>query len=168
VFPRKPTFLRDQRGVALVEFALVLPVLMLILMGIFDFGRALNYWNDTNQLAADGARLAAVGRNPDPVPDDPDPKIAFLKYVQGRADTTELFDTLKVCAYYGPDFDSGPDGSLRAVGEPVELIVTGTFNFVPLLDIAPDQAIAGKARMRLEQITDSTPDHGQCVNPPAP
>ena len=60
---------RDQRGTALVEFALIAPLLFLLLFGIIDFGRALDYYNQVTQLAGQGARAAAVNRNPDGTPD---------------------------------------------------------------------------------------------------
>lgn len=56
---------RDERGQALVEFALVVPILLLIVIGIFDFGQALNYYNQESQLVGQGARAAAVSRCPD-------------------------------------------------------------------------------------------------------
>ena len=59
---------RSERGTAVVEFALVAPLLFLIVFGIVDFGRALNYYNDLTQLAGQGARAAAVNRNPDGTP----------------------------------------------------------------------------------------------------
>ncbi len=49
------------RGAAAVEFALLLPVLLLIVFGIIDFGRALNAQITLTQAAREGARLAAVG-----------------------------------------------------------------------------------------------------------
>jgi Flp pilus assembly protein TadG len=55
----------DQRGQALVEFALVVPILLLLVIGIFDFGQALNYYNQESQLVGQGARAAAVNRCPD-------------------------------------------------------------------------------------------------------
>jgi Flp pilus assembly protein TadG len=55
---------RDQRGVAVVEFALVAIPLFLIVFGILDFGRALQYYNDLTQIAGQGARAAAVNQNP--------------------------------------------------------------------------------------------------------
>ena len=55
----------SERGTALVEFALVLPILMALTIGILDFGRALNYYNQLSQLAGQGARAAAVNCNPD-------------------------------------------------------------------------------------------------------
>lgn len=43
-------------GDSLVEFALILPVLMLILMGIFDLGRAFYAYNVIANAAREGAR----------------------------------------------------------------------------------------------------------------
>jgi Flp pilus assembly protein TadG len=51
-------------GAAMVEFALVLPILLIVLFGIFDFGRAINYWIDATHLANETARYAAVGNKP--------------------------------------------------------------------------------------------------------
>jgi Flp pilus assembly protein TadG len=58
-------FIGSERGTAVVEFALVAPILFLLVIGILDFGRALNYYNDLTQLAGQGARAASVGLNPD-------------------------------------------------------------------------------------------------------
>ena len=49
------------RGAAAVEFALVFPLLLLIVFGIIDFGRALNAQITLTQAAREGARLDAVG-----------------------------------------------------------------------------------------------------------
>lgn len=50
----------DRRGAAAVEFALVLPVLMLILLGIIEFGRAWNVKQTLTDAAREGARVAVV------------------------------------------------------------------------------------------------------------
>jgi Flp pilus assembly protein TadG len=55
----------SERGTAVVEFALVAPLLFLLVFGIIEFGRILNAYNDLTQLAGQGARAAAVSRNPD-------------------------------------------------------------------------------------------------------
>jgi TadE-like protein len=55
---------RSERGTAVVEFALVAPLLFLLVFGILDFGRALNYYNQLTQLSGQGARAAAVNRCP--------------------------------------------------------------------------------------------------------
>ena len=49
------------RGAAAVEFALLLPLLMLLVFGIVDFGRALNAQITLTQAAREGARMAALG-----------------------------------------------------------------------------------------------------------
>jgi Flp pilus assembly protein TadG len=56
--------MKDQDGMALVEFALVLPVLLLVILGVVDFGRALGYKNDMTHLANSAARYAAVNGRP--------------------------------------------------------------------------------------------------------
>jgi Flp pilus assembly protein TadG len=56
---------RSERGTAVVEFALVAPLLFLIVFGIIEFGRMLNAYNQLTQLAGQGARAASVNRNPD-------------------------------------------------------------------------------------------------------
>jgi Flp pilus assembly protein TadG len=54
---------RDRdRGATAVEFALLLPMLLLLIFGIIDFGRALNAQITLTQAARTGARLAALGQ----------------------------------------------------------------------------------------------------------
>ena len=55
------THARD-RGATAVEFALLLPVLLLLLFGIIDFGRALNAQITLTQAVREGARLASFGQ----------------------------------------------------------------------------------------------------------
>ena len=52
---------RDDRGAVMVEFAIVLPVLMLILLGIIEFGRAYNAQVSIQAAAREGARELALG-----------------------------------------------------------------------------------------------------------
>lgn len=56
---------RSERGTAVVEFALIAPLLFLLVFGIIEFGRILNTYNELTQIAGQGARAAAVNRNPD-------------------------------------------------------------------------------------------------------
>ena len=49
------------RGATAVEFALVLPLLLLLVFGIIDFGRALNAQVTLTEAAREGVRLAALG-----------------------------------------------------------------------------------------------------------
>lgn len=52
---------KNQIGATAVEFALILPILITILFGIFQFGIAFNNWIALTQAASEGARLASVG-----------------------------------------------------------------------------------------------------------
>jgi Flp pilus assembly protein TadG len=49
-----------EAGQSLVEFALVLPVLLLILLGIIQFGAVFNSLITLNAAAREGARLMAA------------------------------------------------------------------------------------------------------------
>ncbi len=51
---------RRQRGAALVEAAMVIPILLLISAGIFEFGRAYQTWQVLTNAAREGARVAVL------------------------------------------------------------------------------------------------------------
>lgn len=134
---------------AILEFAMVLPFLMLIVVVFLDFGRALNYWVDTTHLASEGARLAAVDRIPPG-------STSLQQYIRERADTAELEnggsqsipDPLEVCV-------NDPLGS-DEVGDPVEVEVSTTYHWIPLLGIdAASTTIKGSATMRRERLADN-------------
>ncbi len=52
-----------ESGQALIEFALALPLLILLVAGIVDFGLAMNTWNTTQNAAREGARIAAISNS---------------------------------------------------------------------------------------------------------
>ena len=52
-----------RRGQALVEFALVLPIFLLILVALFDLGRAVFAYNTLTNAAREGVRLAIVNQD---------------------------------------------------------------------------------------------------------
>ena len=54
---------RQDTGAAAVEFALVLPLLLIVLFGMIDAGRVLDSQLIIDRSAAYGARLAALGRD---------------------------------------------------------------------------------------------------------
>ena len=56
-----------KRGQAVVEFALVFPIFMLVLAGIFDFGFALYSRMTVINAAREGARAAAMVSDPSTV-----------------------------------------------------------------------------------------------------
>jgi Flp pilus assembly protein TadG len=52
-----------QRSQALIEFALVSPVLLLLMFGVVDVGRAIFYYDTLNHAAREGARTAVRASN---------------------------------------------------------------------------------------------------------
>lgn len=57
---RRPALLRDERGASAAEFALVLPLLLLFLLGILDAGRFMWEYNRAEKATQMGARYAVV------------------------------------------------------------------------------------------------------------
>ena len=81
--PRRRTRVDAPRdvGQGLVEFALIFPVIALLLLGLFDLGRAVYAYNTIGNAARQGARVAAVNQiltspdcsNQKPIEDPADP-----------------------------------------------------------------------------------------------
>lgn len=65
--PVRGNEVRRDRGAVAVEFGLLLPLLMLIVMGIIDFGLALNAQVTLTQAAREGARLESFDEPDDEV-----------------------------------------------------------------------------------------------------
>jgi Flp pilus assembly protein TadG len=55
---------RCGRGQALVEFALILPVLLVILLGTVDAGRLIFAYNAVSNAAREGGRTAIINQTP--------------------------------------------------------------------------------------------------------
>ena len=60
---RRRHTLRDERGQTMVEFALVVPILCIVLFGIFQFGALYNDYVTLTDATRVGARKAAVSRH---------------------------------------------------------------------------------------------------------
>jgi Flp pilus assembly protein TadG len=124
----------EERGQALVEFALVLPILLLVIFGIIQFGLAFNSANDETHLANEVARYATVNENPS--------SETLQKWGKSQADSKALSGQT-VCISF-------PNGTSN-VGDPVEVKVSGTIKWLPILKLAAaSTTIEGKADMRLE------------------
>jgi Flp pilus assembly protein TadG len=57
--------LRNQRGAALLETAITLPLVLLVTVSIFEFGRAYQTWQVLTNAAREGARVAVIAGNTD-------------------------------------------------------------------------------------------------------
>ena len=135
----------DERGASLVEFALVLPVLALLLFGMLDFGKAFNYWIDGTHLANEGARWAVVNKNPG--------SGTLQQYIQQQATTVELRNggtsavpgPLEVCISF-------PNGTSN-VGDPVQVTANVDYRWLGFLagrTGITQTTVTGTSTMRLE------------------
>ena len=57
--------LRSQRGAALIETAITIPMVLLVSVAIFEFGRAYQTWQVLTNAAREGARVAVLSGTTD-------------------------------------------------------------------------------------------------------
>jgi Flp pilus assembly protein TadG len=76
----KKLFHLPQRGQSLVEFALVLPIFLLLAVVIFDLGRGVYYYSAIHNAAREGARYGVVHPN---LSDYDDIKTKAINYAIG-------------------------------------------------------------------------------------
>jgi Flp pilus assembly protein TadG len=120
----------------LVEFALLAPFLILLLLGIVEFGYYLGEFNDVRHGAREGARVAAVnaGNN------------TFLH--DATCDAMDLTSNLTVQFTDGPSGSTGDTASVRVVATPDSLSGLG------LIELFLPNTLQSTIEFRLEQ--DST------------
>jgi Flp pilus assembly protein TadG len=134
---------RQERGQALVEFAIVLPVLLLIILGILYFGRYEEYANQETQMASEAARAAAVNFNP--------PGTQTIQaYIQGQAQgelangSSDITAAVQVFLYT-------PSGSTFAQGGAVRACVLSTTKYPSQIDGGASAPLVQMATSYIEQ-----------------
>ncbi len=127
------TSLRRQEGQALVELALVIPLLLFVLFAIIDFGEALNQYNDTTNLANIGVRAAVVAST---TPSNPSctntsgtsTDLTTYLRCEGALDSTALTGgALTVCS------SDTTNTSKYALGDTIQVKVSDTFNWLQIM-----------------------------------
>lgn len=130
----------DESGQALVELALVLPILLLLVFAIIDFAHAYQQDNETTHLANIGARYATVGTVPD--------------------GSSSLCDYLE----NGPEAQAaGMKGNVgvtvtapASIGSPLTVVVSTNYHWIPYIgdklfgSTTATSPISSTATMRLE------------------
>jgi Flp pilus assembly protein TadG len=120
---------RDERGIALVEFALALPLLVLICLGTIDFGRAYTTWNTVKNAAREGAAFAQS--NPGKVTNsgicaDPN-NIAW--HVHNETSTVNTYG-VTVTRTDGTAITGCNTGTVAASGTTIKVRASTTFNII--------------------------------------
>jgi Flp pilus assembly protein TadG len=149
--------IRSDRGQAVVELAFVVPIVMLILFGIIDFGLALNNYNADTNLANLAARTASVMGTTTSVPCNGTPETSLKAYVVCEASVTGAPTPTYVC--YG-DTASGTPSATLVTGDSLKVEVQSTFGWLKLLTggsgyikgLSLNSTISASATNRIEQV----------------
>ncbi len=134
-----------QKGQALVEFALILPVLVLLVFGMVEFGRAMYLKNMLNNAARAGARAAVVTPNL--------PQTTSYSLAARGTDVIQqtMFDGLQYVDRSTATANVSVNGSNPAKnGDIVTVSVTCNFDSVVQKLIKIANTLTGAASMRYE------------------
>lgn len=145
-------------GQALVEFALIAPLVLLIVTGILSFGVGLNYWLDMNKAANQGARQAVVNHWP---PYCLRTDTSCTNSTSATACTTvlaansraRLQDVVRCQAHGNPSTTICYPGKTQAtatIGDPVRVRLAAGFDFLFMKRFSI--TMHATAAMRLEQV----------------
>lgn len=131
------------RGQGLVEFALIFPVLIVLLLAIFDAGRLVFAYNDITNAARTGARVAIVDQTPGVVSDATIAQATSLGLTSG--DVT--------VSYLQPDL-SGPCAVPYHIGCVAQIEVTFRWQAItPVIgNILGPVAITTESSMPIERV----------------
>ena len=123
-----------ERGQALVEFALILPLFLMIVVGVIQFGVGLNYWLNMQRIANEGARWAVVNAYPGcprsgpetvcPSPDPAYPDLLHYNLAQSKISKGEVIEPY-ICF-------TSTDGTPSS-GDSVTVRLTRNYNFLSIV-----------------------------------
>ncbi len=129
-------FRRDrERGAAAVEFALVLPLFILLIFGTMEAGWFFSQQVEIRNAAREGARLAVV---------DYGTAGEVTTATLSRAQLSGAGATVTICMESGPDADETSDDAVSVTVAKTYTSLTGVFNFF-------DGAMSSEAIMRVER-----------------
>lgn len=126
--------LTEEKGASAVEFVIILPVLIMLVFGIFQFGLAFSKYISLTHAAREGARLAAVGLYEE----------EGSEYVEQR-----VRDSAPAVVIETIDYNPG-EGT---IGSTVEVTIKGEIFFIdiPMAGRWGPVELTARATMRREQ-----------------
>lgn len=132
---------KNDHGVSFIEFALVAPIIIALVLGILEFGWIFNGWITITSAAREGARIATI-KKVLPGDDDYDGSIeaAVENHVNNHIPT---FNNVGVSVESHTDKIKGEDYE--------SVIVKATGDIKPLVNLFTSETVtlSGKATMRL-------------------
>jgi len=153
----------------MVEFALILFPLLLIVVGVIQFGIALNYWLDMQRIANQGARWAAVDcvRSAQ-TPPSYNPCNPNLETTLRQQAMSQGLENSNLCVEikYMSKVTTTPTYDGDNVGDPIRVRLAMDFNLLPIMGIGSIR-LGANATMRMEQAPSGAPD-GVAESAPCP
>ncbi|MBS4196146.1 TadE/TadG family type IV pilus assembly protein [Lederbergia citri] len=124
--------MKSQKGQSLVETALILPILIMLLFGIVDFGRIFHAYLTLDHAGREAARSAAIGKEDGEIEN----KIASSTTSLGSGVNSNIF----------------PSKAIRKSGDDVTITLTYTVNLItPILgQTVKNIDLENKTVMRVE------------------
>lgn len=140
---------KDDRGAALVEFALVVPVLFLLILGIIEFAWTFGQFLDVRHGAREAARLAAVNFESPPGSSGAAQSMGIVAETCRRLSNEDAATiTIRL-----DDTPGLTDEQRRGVGRPVTVQVTqDVSSLTGLFDPFLPDTLTSSAETRLEQV----------------
>lgn len=132
------------RGQALVETALVLPIFLLIVVALFDMGRAVFAYNTLTNAAREGARMAIVNQD---LP-------TIIERAKNQTQIVELNDPSVVVGFYQVAADGTPDlgSSCNLVAVGCLAVVSFEATYQPITPIIANIIFGGGVTFEAESV----------------
>lgn len=118
-------------GQTLVEFALIIPIALFLIIGFFDLGRAIFYYSSVSNMVREGARFATIDTNAAVGP--------YQKNIEFMNGYAFMIPALNInpdalCDIEGPCTFSSQDGILvvTITRDSPTVSITATYSFVPI------------------------------------
>lgn len=141
----------EEDGQALVELAFVIPLVLLFLFAIIDFGLALNSYNSDTNVANLAARTASLIGTSSSAPCNGTAEPTLKAWVTCEAAETGAPTPTNVCV---ADTAGASPSSTYSAGDPVKVEITSNFSWLKLIssDVSGlSSSITASATMRMEQ-----------------
>lgn len=131
-------FARNRLGAAAVEFAMVLPVFLVIALGILAYGIYFGASHSTSQLAADAARSSVAGLT------DEERATIAKQHVAANAPNYPLLKASKIIVEAGPLPEDATQFRVSVRYAADQLPIWGFASFLPL----PSRTIVSVATVK--------------------
>ena len=126
--------MKRKKGQALLEIALIMPVIIIMFCGIIDFGRILQTSTHLNMISQEAVRLAGLGQNDDEI----------AEYVRVNSDVNDTDSIL---------IDVTPSSYERRSGDYVTVTISYPVKYItPFVKIflTPSFVVSTKSTIRVE------------------